>query len=131
MSFRGRVAAHGRAGRLPLGAKGQTEGRCEDRNLSGGERGTFEKPFSSDFSRDDWIRKVRPRVISHMYAAPGRSPTSGRAYSKQHSPSASAGRKSTTGSTWAVLTARALPVGQRSERNLHRGLRSLPHLLSA
>lgn len=56
---------------------------------------------------------------------------SGRACSKQHFPSASAGRKPTTGSTWAILTEYALPAGQRSERSLQRGLRSLPHLLLA
>ncbi len=41
------------------------------------------------------------------------------------------GRDSTTEPKWANLSKRAVPVGQQSERNLHRGLRSLLHPLWA
>lgn len=101
----------------------------EDRDLLVGEGGAIETPPPPGYlSRDDSIGDVRRRRDSRMDAVLGKAPSILASLSREHSLSGFSWLRSMTGLTWAVLAKRAAPVGQQSERILHRGLRSLLHL---
>jgi len=109
----------------PQDRKGEPK-RTDRWSVKGGRWRRLRPP--GDLSRDDSIGDVRRRRDSRMDAVLGKAPSIWASLSREHSPSGFSWSRSMTGLTWAVLAKHAVPVGQQSERILHRGLRSLLHL---